>query len=291
MPQKRTAPRFGAHLSAAGGLQNAIQQASHLGCECLQVFVKNQRQWAGKPLTSEQIRSYKNAARRATVRPVVAHASYLLNLASPDRTVRDRSIHALADEADRCDRLGIQALIFHPGAHMHDAPAQGIRRVANALNRVRKAREDHRCRILLECTAGQGTALGRTFQQLADIIHRTNHAEQLGVCLDTCHLFAAGYDFRTKDGYDAMMEELDSAIGVTSVECIHVNDSKRESGSRVDRHEHIGRGKIGSRGFAHFVNDVQWSGLPFILETPKGKDGRGTDLDKVNIRRLRKLLQ
>ncbi|MFQ5462817.1 MAG: deoxyribonuclease IV, partial [Phycisphaerae bacterium] len=244
----------------------------------------------GSALTADQIKAYASAQIRTGLTPVVAHASYLLNLASPDSGLRKKSVDALADEHDRCGRLGVDFLVLHPGAHLDGTPTAGIKNIARGLDAVHRRAKDNACMILLETTAGQGTALGYRLEQLGAILDRVKEREVFGVCLDTCHLFAAGYDFRKEDGYQSMIEALNDAVGVTSVKCIHANDSKRECGSRVDRHEHIGKGKIGKSGFRHFVNDPHWSGLPFILETPKGKDGRGTDLDKVNLRRLRSLL-
>jgi deoxyribonuclease-4 len=277
-------------MSVAGGLENAFHHATQAGCDSLQIFVKNQRQWNAPDITAEQSSSYMSARQAAAVRPITAHASYLINLASPDNDTRRKSIHALNDELKRCELLEIDALIFHPGAHLDQTPRQGIRKIASALNQIQQRHARKHTTILLENTAGQGTTIGRSFSELADIIGQTRQPEQLGVCIDTCHLFAAGYDFRKREGYEQMIEEMESAIGLASVKCIHTNDSKRELGSRVDRHEHIGKGKIGKQGFKHFVNDPRWAGLPFILETPKGKDGRGSDLDKVNLKRLRTLI-
>ena len=284
-------PRLGAHMSAAGGLENAFFAGVAVGCDCLQLFVKNQRQWQAPPLTDDQIRRFQVAQQESGLWPVVAHASYLLNLASPDSTNRKKSIAAMIDELNRCEKLAIDGLIFHPGAHMDETMIAGIKRVATSLDRVHKDCLGYRCRILLETTAGQGTAIGYRFEQIADILVRTREPERLGVCLDTCHLFAAGYDFRKPAGYAAMIDELESAIGLTNVRCIHLNDSKRELGSRVDRHDHIGKGKIGKAGFAHFMNDRRWHDVPMILETPHGTDGRGTDLNRVNLKRLRSLIQ
>jgi len=286
---KQSGPPLGAHMSVAGGLENAIAAAVDAGCDCLQIFVKNQRQWTAPPLKNDQIKRFQDDLAASGIRPVVAHASYLLNLASPNGETRKKSCEAMIDELQRCEKLGLQGLIFHPGAHMDGTMEAGIRRIAKSLDRVRTACAGFRCRILLETTAGQGTAIGYRFEQIADIIAATKAPDRLGVCLDTCHLFAAGYNFRKPDSYAAMIDEMDSAIGVATVRCIHVNDSKRELGSRVDRHEHIGKGKIGKSGFAHFMNDSRWKDTPMILETPKGKDGRGSDLDKVNLKRLRSL--
>ncbi len=283
--------RFGAHMSVAGGLEHAFRAGVRAGCDCLQIFVKNQRQWQAPPLTTDQIDAYRIAATDTGLQPVVAHASYLLNLASPDRDNRRKSILAMIDELDRCDALGVSALIFHPGAAMNATPLAAIKRIAQSLDEVHRRCADSRTMILLESTAGQGSAIGHRFEQLGDILERTREPKRLGVCLDTCHLFAAGYDFRTAEGYEAMVSDLDRYVGIDNIRCIHTNDSKRECGSRVDRHDHIGKGKIGKQGFVHFVNDERFSGVPFILETPKGKDGRGSDYDKVNLKRLRAMIR
>lgn len=283
-------PRFGTHLSIAGGLENAIRAAATLKCDCVQIFVKNQRQWRAPPLAKEQVERFLAARRGTTISPVVAHASYLLNLAAPNETTRAASIAAMIDELERCEALDVSALVFHPGAHLEDSMEVGIERIARSLDSVCAATPGFRTRILLETTAGQGTSIGWQFDHIAAIRDRLMSPERVGVCLDTCHLFAAGYDFRTAAGYAAMMDKLDRTIGRSQVCCIHVNDSKKPLGSRVDRHEHIGKGKIGKSGFAQFVNDARWGGVPMILETPKGTDGRGTDLDKVNLKRLRDLI-
>ena len=284
-------PRFGAHLSVAGGLHHALRAARALGGDCVQIFVRNQRQWQAPPLTPEATQLFKVTQRDTKVSPVVAHGSYLLNLASPDAQTRKRSVAALRDEYHRCARLGIAALVIHPGAHLDDTLATGIRRIICGLQRVLRACQTHDTLILLETTAGQGTSVGHCFEHLAAIRAGLDEPARVGVCLDTCHLFAAGFDFRTPEGYQAMMKSLDELIGLAQVRCIHVNDAKGELGSRVDRHEHIGKGKIGQAGFAHFVNDPRFAGIPMILETPKGTDGRGTDLDKVNLKRLRSLVR
>ena len=283
-------PAFGAHMSVAGGLETAFRRGVAVGCDCLQIFVKNQRQWSAAPLTGDQIARFEAARGETGLTPVLAHAGYLLNLASPDGPTRRRSILGLIDELERGAALGLPGLVLHPGAYREGTLAGGIKRVVKALDRVHRACPGYSCKILLETTAGQGTSIGYRFEQLAAICHGVADSDRLGVCLDTCHLFAAGYDFRTAEGYAAMIDELDSAIGVANVRCIHLNDSKRELGSRVDRHEHIGKGKIGKVGLAHFVNDPRLVRAPMILETPKGKDGRGADLDKVNLKRLRGLL-
>ncbi len=277
-------------MSVAGGLENAFTAGQEVGCECLQIFVKNQRQWQAAPLSEDQISRYKKAENDNNMTPVVAHASYLLNLASPEASSRSKSVTAMIDELERCEALGVNALVFHPGAHMKDTIENGIRRIAESLDEVQQACSGFNTMILLETTAGQGSAIGWQFDQLSDIFGLTHHPELLGVCLDTCHLFAAGYDFRTCEGYDQMMDEMKKTIGIKKVKCIHTNDSKKECGSRVDRHDHIGKGKIGLDGFKHFVNDERFVDVPFILETPKDNDGRGTPYDKVNLKRLRGLM-
>lgn len=284
-------PILGAHRSIAGGFENAFVTGVAVECDCLQVFVKNQRQWRAPQLSEAQVAAFKAAWRGTGLDPVVGHASYLVNLASPDRTLRRRSIDAMVDELERCEALGVAALIFHPGSYITGTLEGGIKRVAKSMDEVHRRRAGYDTMILLETTAGQGTSIGYRFEHLAAIIASVSKPERLGICLDTCHLFAAGYDFRKASDYVAMIEELDHVIGMAQVGCIHLNDSKRRLGSRIDRHEHIGKGKIGKQGFAHFVNDSRWTGIPMIIETPKGKDGRGADLDKVNLKRLRSLVR
>jgi deoxyribonuclease-4 len=321
----------------AGGLENALHSAVQVGCDCVQIFVKNQRQWRAPPLRNEQIERFRAALSATLVAPVIAHASYLLNLASPDDRARLGSVGALTDELERCEALGVTGLVLHPGAHLGgggdrgskiedrkqsrdrqeadrrlsiaecrlstertresegtgeaNAIAAGIERITRSLDEVHRRCVGFRSMILLETTAGQGTSIGWRCEHLRGILDRVGEPDRLGVCLDTCHLFAAGYDLRTPEAYAAMIDELDRVIGVARVRCIHMNDSKRGLGSRVDRHEHIGKGKIGKNGFANFMNDPRFTGVPMILETPKGVDGRGTDLDKVNLKRLRAMVR
>jgi deoxyribonuclease-4 len=290
MTTLKSSPRFGAHMSVAGGLENAFEAGVDVGCDCLQLFVKNPRQLRAKPLADDAVARFKSAASATTLAPVVAHANYLLNLGSPKQPTREASITGLIDELGRSEALGIPFVVLHPGAHLDASLEEGIAHVAASLNDVHARCAGYHAMILLETTAGQGTSIGHEFEHLRDIFARVREQHRLGVCLDTCHLFAAGHDFRTAEGYAAMMDRLDSAIGVALVKCIHMNDSKKDLGSRVDRHEHIGKGKIGLAGFRHFVNDPRFAAVPMILETPKGKDGRGADLDKVNLKRLRALV-
>jgi deoxyribonuclease-4 len=286
----RTPRIFGAHLSVAGGLHLALLEARRIVADCVQIFVKNQRQWAARPLEPAQMDAFRAAAAETRISPAVAHASYLLNLATPDEAIRERSKAALIDELMRCHALGIDALVFHPGAAMGDSESAAIARVADALNHVFEAAGDGPTRVLVECTAGQGTTIGHRFDHLGGILAACRHPQRLGVCLDTCHLFASGHDFRTAEGYAAMMQSLHSEVGLDRVHCIHTNDSKGGLGSRVDRHAHIGEGQIGLAGFAHMLTDDRLARVPFILETEHGEDENGRDLNEVNLERLRSLV-
>lgn len=332
-------PRIGVHVSVAGGLENGFVNAAAAGCDCIQMFVKNQRQWRAKPLRDEQIKAYFEAKSKSSVDPVFVHASYLLNLAAPSEAVRELSMNSMVDELVRCEALDVEGLVFHPGAHCegevrnpyghedtdderqqanktterqvrkrrHPATKPrshegnectefgehmlaGIQQIARGIDEVHKRCPGFKTKLLLECTAGQGSAIGWQFEQLAEILKRVRDASRVGVCLDTCHLFAAGYDFRKPDGYAAMIDRLDRTMGIAQVKCVHCNDSQRELGSRVDRHAHIGKGQIGKSGFAHFLNDPRFREVPFILETPKEKDEKGRDMDQVNVKQLRSLV-
>jgi len=276
-------------MSIAGGLHRAFDHARRAGCDCLQVFVKNQRQWRARPLEAEQVRLWKEAAERSGIAPVVAHATYLINLAAPDGAVWEKSVGALADELRRCHELGIVGLVVHPGSHGGQGDRAGIRRIARALDRVGSRTGPVGTRVLLETTAGQGTSLGWRFEQIAEIIERTCFPERLGVCVDTCHLFAAGYDLRTQAAYEDTLAEFDRIVGLGRLACCHVNDSVRELGSRVDRHAGLGRGMLGRSAFRWLVGDERLAAVPKILETPKGLDERGRDLDRVNLAALRRL--
>ena len=286
-----TKQRFGAHLSIAGGVHRALEAAGTLGCDCVQIFVKNQLQWSPAPLNRVRVRRWHEIRRRSGVRPVIAHATYLINLASPDPVMWRRSVKTFTEEIRRCAVLRIRQLVIHPGSHRGAGREAGVTRVARALNQICEKTADSGVRILLETTAGQGHGLGGQFEDLADIIDRAKHPRRLGVCLDTCHLFAAGYELRTPVGYERTIAALDRQVGLSRVACIHVNDAKHRLGSKADRHEHIGQGKLGLRAFRLLVNDARLAGVPKILETPKGRDARGRDLDEVNLARLRRLIK
>jgi deoxyribonuclease-4 len=277
----------GAHMSIAGGIHNAFAHGERAGCRTLQIFLKNNSQWRARELTDEDRDLYLEAERRSGIGPIVAHASYLINLASPVEALYAQSTAALVEELRRADFLGVPWLILHPGAHMGAGCEAGIARVAGALNRALDA-VPRAVGILLENTAGQGSCLGHRFEHLAAIAERIREQDRLGVCFDTCHAFAAGYDIRTRRGYLRTFREFDRLVGVERIRAFHVNDCKRELGCRVDRHAHIGKGRIGLEAFRSLVNDPRFARVPKILETPKGKD---LVEDRMNLATLRRLVR
>ncbi len=256
---------LGAHEAIAGGVSKAFARAEADGADCLQIFTRNARGWAAKPLDDGEVDAFRTEARR-TRKPVAAHSSYLINCASPDRPIRRKSWEALADELGRCERLGIPALIFHPGSHEDES--EGIRLVGEAMTRALEE-VPGRARLLLETTAGQGTSLGWRFEQLAAMRDAVpaKLRRRVGVCVDTCHVFSAGYDIASEDGYEKTIEALDGAVGLSNVGAFHLNDSKRPLGCRVDRHEHIGEGTLGLPPFRRLVNDPRFAELPGFVET------------------------
>jgi deoxyribonuclease-4 len=289
MKTKAKKLKLGAHMSAAGGLENAITIAVNAGCQTLQLFSANQRQWKAKKLTSEQVDIFKQTYAESGLEELVVHASYLINLAAINEETLQKSLVALGEELDRCDQLGIHYLVLHPGAHMKAGVDAGIKMVINSLNHVYK--KDWNCQLLLETTAGQGSCLGCEFEELAKIRAGLKKPTQVGVCLDTCHVFAAGYDLTTKTGYQKTLREFENTIGIEHLKVVHVNDSKTPLGSRVDRHDHIGKGKLTQAAFKHLMTDNRITRLPLILETPKGTSPGGRDYDKLNLATLRRLAQ
>jgi deoxyribonuclease-4 len=274
-------------MSAAGGVHKALERGSALGCEAVQLFVRPNTRWKEPPLKEGEEEAFREEAGKGQIRATMAHGCYLVNLASPDRKLRSRSIGVTAGELRRCALLGIPLLAIHPGSHMGRGRAKGIRRVVGSLDRIRESTGDLGVALLLETTAGQGTTLGATFEELRDILGGVRDPDWLGVCLDTCHLFASGWDLRAKNGYLEMREALQEAVGLERVRAVHVNDSRGECGSRRDRHAHIGEGKIGLEGFRNFLKERAFGGLPFVIETPK--EG-GDTADRKNLARLRSLL-
>ena len=259
---------IGAHISTEGGLHTALDRAVEEGCDALQIFTKNKGTWAAKPLTDEQLQAFQDRARATGHKPVVAHAAYLINLASPAKELRDKSTEALRVEVERCEALGISSLVLHPGSHGGTSDEEGLRRAATALDRVHRATRGFRTRILLETSAGQGSSICVSFASIGNLIDRVRDPERLGVCVDTCHIFAAGYELRTDEGYHRSMAELEEHVGSSRVLCLHINDSKKELGTRVDRHEHIGKGYLGSEGLRRILNDSRFAHAPFIFELP-----------------------
>jgi deoxyribonuclease IV len=280
-------PLLGAHMSIAGGLHLAFERLGKVGGEALQIFTKNQLQWHSPPLTEElqkQFLSHWQAAGRV---PVAAHGAYLINLAALDPVVRERSIAAFVDELKRCEQLGVSTLITHPGAHLGVGIEAGLATFTHNLDRAIEASGTSTVTVLVETTAGQGTSLGSTFDEIAHILDHSRWGNRLGACFDTCHAFAAGYDLRSADSFKRTFDAFDSIIGLKRLSFFHLNDSKRELGSRVDRHENIGKGHIGLEGFRLLLNDSRFKHLPMVLETPKGADLRN---DVENLRVLRSLL-
>ena len=280
--------KLGSHLSVAGGLHKAVEKAREYGFQTVAIFVRNQRQWRAPPLDASAVAAFRAARRAWGGGPVVAHGSYLVNLAG-EGEVREKSIAAVAEDLDRCGRLGVELYVLHPGSHRGRGREEGIRRIAEALNGIVAACPRRRVKVLLETTAGAGDALGGRFEDLADILARLDRPGRFGVCLDTCHVFAAGYDLRTPAAYERTMEQFDRIVGLPRLLAIHLNDSLKPLGSHRDRHAHIGRGRIGRRGFANLVNDSRLSRVPMILETPKGLDDAGRDWDSVNAETIRRL--
>ncbi|MFO8011794.1 MAG: deoxyribonuclease IV [Phycisphaerae bacterium] len=283
-------PRFGAHLSVAGGVSRAVDRARDLGCDCLQIFVKPPQQWRFQDLDAAEIARFRAGVEEADLEPVVAHASYLLNLASPDDALYEQSVACLLAEWDRAEALGLAGIVLHPGSHVESGEAAGLARVAQALARLARARPDRTVPVLLETTAGAGSTLGATFEHLAQVFKACADGPPLGLAIDTCHLWAAGYDVASAEGLDATLADLDEAVGLDRLALVHANDAKGERGSRLDRHAAIGRGTIGRAGFRRIVNHPSLRHLPFILETPK-EDARGRPMDPVNLRTLRRLVQ
>jgi deoxyribonuclease-4 len=279
---------IGAHLSVAGGVDQAFGRAVALDCTAFQIFTKSNRQWKAKKLEPDVIERYHQRQQETGIEPVVCHASYLINIGAADETIRDKSIEALLVELERCELLKIPYLVLHPGAHMGQGVETGLTRVVQALDRVHERLPDYNVKIALEITAGQGSALGSNFDEIAHMLTQCQQGERLAVCFDTCHALAAGYEFRTPESYQTLMADFDRVIGLDRLKVIHVNDSEKDLGSRVDRHAHIGEGCIGLEPFGYFLNDSRFEKVPFLLETPV-KDDPGDNIR--NLEKLRGLLE
>ena len=280
-------PLLGAHMSIAGGVDNAVLQGKEVGCDTVQLFTKSSRQWVSKPLGKDEIARFHRAKKETGLNTVVAHDSYLYNFAAPDDVLRKKSVAGLIDEMERCEALGVMYLIAHPGAHVGSGEEAGIQTIAKSIDEMHSACPGYETKLAIEITAGQGSNLGYRFQQVRQIIDASKNSDQLRVCFDTEHAFAAGYDLRTTEGYERTFAEFDETIGLGLLVAFHLNDAKKDLGCRVDRHEHIGKGFIGLEAFRLLMNDKRFWGLPMCLETPKSDDCHE---DRENLATLRNLL-
>nr|WP_245527904.1 deoxyribonuclease IV [Ammonifex degensii] len=274
-------------MSIAGGVDKAVWRGHSIGCETIQIFTKNTNQWYARPLSPAEVERFRQAQEETGVSPVFAHTSYLINLGSPQEELWRKSIESFVGEIERCHLLGLPFIVVHPGAHMGEGEAEGLKRIARGLDEVLERTAHTRVKILLETTAGQGTQLGYRFEHLAWLIGESRCPQRLGVCFDTCHAFAAGYDLRTPEAFAATWEEFERVIGIDRLEAVHLNDSRGTLGSRLDRHEHIGKGEIGLEGFRLLLSDPRFQHLPMVLETPKGPDLKE---DVMNLSTLRSLM-
>lgn len=259
---------LGAHVSVAGGLTNAFIEAKSLKCEAIQIFSKNQRQWQSKPLEAETVDGWRVGRSKIGVRSVMIHGSYLINLADPTRAGVMKARAAFIDEMERAETLEVPYLVFHPGAHMGRGEEAGINRVIESLDYCISHGGAKAPMLLIENTAGQGSSIGHRMEQLAAIIQGVSDPSRLGICLDTCHFFAAGYGITTPEGYEDVMGQVDDILGLSRVKAFHLNDSKKGLNCRVDRHEHIGKGLLGLEAFRCLVNDPEFRDTPMVLETP-----------------------
>ncbi len=264
--------KFGAHMSTGGGVWKALQRGAEIKCDIIQIFVKNNMQWFGKPHAPSDLALYANELAAQKFDVVFGHTGYLINLGAPAGPNRDNSVKSLIQEINLATDLGVPFLVLHPGAHLGTGEEKCVEQIVSGLNEVLRATKNSPVRIALENTAGQGSCLGHRIAHLAAVFDKVDQPKRLGVCLDTAHFFAAGYDIRTKKGWDAAIKEVDELLGLKQVLAFHLNDSKTDLGSRVDRHEHIGKGKIGREAFRHIVNDPRFKNHPGCLETPKSKD-------------------
>ena len=281
---KSSGDLIGAHISTKGGLHTVFERAAAINASAIAMFAKNASQWKGKVLLESDIALFNE---KRNVRPILTHASYLINLATTNEEFHRKSIPAMVDELDRAERIGAHAVVLHPGAHMGAGSENGADKIARSLDAVHAQIPNHRVVTLLETAAGQGSCLGCTFEELGRIIKALDDPQRAGICIDTCHIFAAGYDIRSRDGYERMVDEVDRYVGIENVGAFHLNDSKKPLGSRVDRHEHIGKGELGVDAFRHVLNDPRFSRIPKLLETPKTIE---TESDRANITLLRSLI-
>ncbi|MBI2524783.1 MAG: deoxyribonuclease IV [Candidatus Rokubacteria bacterium] len=282
---------LGAHMSIAGGLEQALWRGREVGCSVVQLFLKNQLQWTARPYAADEIARFKAAWKATGMREVFAHAAYLINLAAPHAAEWARAVGAFHDELERAEALGLAFVIIHPGSHRGAGLEGGIRRIAEALDEATGRTAGYRVLALLENTAGGGATVGRSFEELGRILAALRRPERVGVCLDTCHLFAAGYDLRRPEGYEAAMRRCARLIGTRLVRAFHLNDARAPLGSGLDRHEQIGRGQLGVAAFRHLLNDRRWARVPMVLETPKEPEPRADREALALLRSLRRTAQ
>ncbi|MCH7988113.1 MAG: deoxyribonuclease IV [Planctomycetes bacterium] len=284
-------PLLGAHMSIAGGYYKAVDAAAALKMDCVQIFTKNNNQWRAKPLSNDDVARFRDALERTGIQKPCAHDSYLINLASPKDDLWQKSLDAFVIELQRAEALGLAGVVMHPGSYVESTEEQGLNRIVRAIDLALEQTDGFQTEIWLETTAGQGTNLGWKFEHLQFLISEVAENHRLGVCVDTCHIFAAGYPIQTLADYQATMKTFDDTIGIDRIRAFHLNDSKRELGSRVDRHEHIGEGCLGREPFRHVLNDSRFANIPMYLETKKGERDDGKPWDAVNLSRLRRLLK
>jgi len=275
-------------MSIAGGVSQALVRAQSIGCETIQIFTKNQRRWAETEIPPEETAAFKQLQAQTDIHPIVSHNSYLINLGSPDDELWQHSVDSLIRELERCQALGVRYMNMHPGSHKGSGEEVGLRRIAQGLDAAHSAARGYHVMTLLETTAGQGSDLGYTFGQLARIIEIVAQPERMGICFDTCHTFAAGYELRTREGYEATFAELEELLGLERLKAFHLNGSKGKLGSRLDRHTHINEGELGLEAFRMLLNDPRFGDHPMLLETPKGKK---MEEDVMNLAILRRLLE
>ncbi|MFZ0889057.1 MAG: deoxyribonuclease IV [Candidatus Binataceae bacterium] len=283
---KINCPLLGAHVSIAGGVGEAPGRGKQAGCDCIQIFTKSSRQWAAKPYEKEEVAAFKRNRDESGIAAVIAHDSYLLNLGAPDENLRRKSVAGLVDEFERCEMLGVPYLVAHPGSHVGAGEEVGIKTIARSIDEAHKACAGYQVKVALEITAGQGSNLGYSFEQMGRIFDAVKESKRLRLCFDTEHAFAAGYDLRTNEGYERAFEELDKYIGLKRLVAFHLNDSLKPFNSRVDRHEHIGKGHLGLAAFRRLLNDPRFFGLPMCLETEPGPDMKEIVRDLSTLRGL-----
>jgi deoxyribonuclease-4 len=279
-------PLLGAHMSIAGGVAESIGRGKSIGCDCIQIFTKSSRQWKSKPYTEEEIAAFRRNLRESDIGCVIAHDSYLVNLGAPDEALRNKSVAGFIDELERCEALGVPWLVAHPGSHVGSGEDAGIATIAKSIDEAHKACAGFEVKVALEITAGQGSNLGCSFPQMARIFNAVKENDRLRLCFDTEHAFASGYDISNEEGYQRTFAELDQHIGIKRIVAFHLNDSLKPFNSRVDRHEHIGKGHLGTQTFERLLHDARFFGIPMCLETEPGPEMKDIAADLVTLKGL-----